>query len=548
MSKFVSLALCILVVPVFAVFNRTSGLVDIPTANILPHLGFRAGLDGSYNLSSEDAVVDETEINFHSSLGLFDHLEIYFDVYTIEDFTAAIGFCHNIYSGDKLGFAWGIHDISYTKYVSEVGRGDSIGWFDDMMYNTGGYIKPFELGSAFLLSTYSVHKNVDVTVGMGRGKYVGYGTHSKYFNSNYYHEQGGDWGIGLIAGVEARLGDRVRFMLDGDGRDVNVGFGFRLLPIDIEIALTKVEWWIWRSEPYAPSISAAVSFIRERPKLESGMIAGKVWNEDGVPLAAEVGINAPPYRKYATDPSSGQYNFSDVTPGVYEVYARAGGFEYATKKVTVPSGKIVYCDFRLSPASLPPGQIVGKATDLESGLPLIVDLTITETGAYSVSDSNGIFDFDSIAPGVYKVMAEAVGYEIGFHPVEVLPGKKTTLNIEMIRPRMSIALMDVKFDFAKAVIKPESYQILDDAAAVITNHPDIRVEVQGHTDAIGSDDSNMKLSYLRASAVREYLILKHDIDPLRLVPIGYGESRPVASNDTETGRAQNRRVEFLFLP
>ena len=73
------------------------------------------------------------------------------------------------------------------------------------------------------------------------------------------------------------------------------------------------------------------------------------------------------------------------------------------------------------------------------------------------------------------------------------------------------------------------------------------VEVQGHTDAVGSAQNNMKLSYLRASAVRDYLIDKHDIDPTRLIPMGYGESRPIASNKTSAGRDQNRRVEFLLL-
>jgi len=190
---------------------------------------------------------------------------------------------------------------------------------------------------------------------------------------------------------------------------------------------------------------------------------------------------------------------------------------------------------------------VGKVVDLESSMPLIVALTVVEKGAYTVSDSNGIFEFDNLTPGVYKVMAEAVGYEIGFHPVEVYPGKKTALNIDMIKPRMSITLMNIEFDFGKAAIKPESYHILDDAAAVISNHPEIRVEIQGHTDAVGSAESNMKLSYMRASAVREYLEKEHDLDPLRLIPVGYGESRPIASNETLEGRALNRRVEFLFL-
>ena len=544
MKTFAILAICIVVLPCFATFNRTSGLVDIPKASVLQHLGLRAGFDGSYNFSSDDEV-GTGEMNFHLSLGLFDRLETYLNVYTTQNLTAAFGLCHNFYDSERLSLAWGVHEISYTKNVSEVGRGDSIGWFDDMMYNAGDYRKPFELGSAFIVSTYSIHKNINITMGLGRGRYVGYGTHSKYFNSNFYHERGGDWGIGLIAGLEAKLGDHLRFMLDGDGRDVNIGLGIRFLPVAVEFALTKAEWWIWRSEQYAPSIAAAISFVRE--KAESGMIAGKVWDENGIPLAAEVGINAPPYSKYMTEPSSGQFTFKNISPGVYEVYARSAGFQYAAQKVRVSSAKTVYCDFQLDREKEPAGQIVGKVTDFESGQPLVADLTITETGAYAVSDSHGIFGFDSVAPGAYTIMVEATGYKIGVHQAEVFSGKKITLSIRMIKPRMSITLMDINFDFAKAVIKPESYHVLDDAAAIITNHPDVRVEIQGHTDAIGSAESNMKLSYFRATAVCDYLIEKHKINPNRLVPVGYGESRPVASNETDAGRAQNRRVEFLFL-
>jgi len=546
MKRLVLLALFFVVVPCFAVFNRTSGLVDIPSARILPHYGFRVGIDGSYDLSSSD-FVDESDLNFHLSLGLFNRLESYFNVYTFDNFTAAIGFCHNLYSSDNLAFAWGIHEISYSHDISEVGRGDSIGWFDDMMYNMANYEKPFELGSAFIVSTYSLHKNINVTMGLGRGRYVGYGTHSKYFNSNFYHEQGGDWGVGLFAGLEAKIGEHVRCLLDGDGRDVNFGLALRFLPVEIRVAATKLEWLIWRSEPYSPSISAAVSIVRDKAKPKLGMIAGKVLDTDGNPLVAEVGLIDSRFGKYMTEPASGQYIFEDIAPGTYELYARAEGFETSTRKVRIPSGKTVYCDFLLNIEPAPAGQIVGKVSDLESDVPLIVALTIVEKGAHTVSDSNGIYEFDNLAPGVCKVMAEAVGYEIGFHPVEVLPGVKTALNIKMIKPRMSIALMDIKFDFGKAVIKPESYHILDDAAAVISNHPNIRVEVQGHTDAVGSGESNMKLSYLRASAVRQYLIERHDIDPTRLIPMGYGESRPIASNKTIEGRDQNRRVEFLLL-
>ncbi|GAG93786.1 unnamed protein product [marine sediment metagenome] len=112
---------------------------------------------------------------------------------------------------------------------------------------------------------------------------------------------------------------------------------------------------------------------------------------------------------------------------------------------------------------------------------------------------------------------------------------------------MTIILEGIKFDFNKATIKPESELVLHNAVTILTNHPDIKVEIQGHTDSVGRESYNLKLSQARADAVREYLIRFRNIDSGRLIARGYGEQQPIASNLTEEGRNLNRRVEFLIL-
>jgi outer membrane protein OmpA-like peptidoglycan-associated protein len=102
----------------------------------------------------------------------------------------------------------------------------------------------------------------------------------------------------------------------------------------------------------------------------------------------------------------------------------------------------------------------------------------------------------------------------------------------------------IHFEFDRAVIRPESFHILDEVVLVLQNYPDITVEVQGHTDARGEDDYNYWLSHDRAESVRRYLV-EHDVDPGRLTFQGFGESCPIESNRTEEGRAANRRVVFL---
>ncbi len=106
-----------------------------------------------------------------------------------------------------------------------------------------------------------------------------------------------------------------------------------------------------------------------------------------------------------------------------------------------------------------------------------------------------------------------------------------------------IVLRGVTFAFDSAAITGASMATLDVAAETLRECPNIRTEVGGHTDSIGSDAYNQALSMRRAESVRRYLI-EQDIAASRLEANGYGESNPVASNDTEEGRAQNRRVEL----
>ncbi len=106
-----------------------------------------------------------------------------------------------------------------------------------------------------------------------------------------------------------------------------------------------------------------------------------------------------------------------------------------------------------------------------------------------------------------------------------------------------LVLRGVNFDYNKSDIRPDSRPVLDEAAEVLSTHPTVRISVEGHTDWTGSDAYNEKLSVRRAEAVFRYLANK-GVTPERMEVIGYGETRPVADNETEIGRAQNRRVEL----
>ncbi len=109
---------------------------------------------------------------------------------------------------------------------------------------------------------------------------------------------------------------------------------------------------------------------------------------------------------------------------------------------------------------------------------------------------------------------------------------------------LTIDLKGVNFDFDKDTLRPDAVVILDEAADILNKYPQLRVEVAGHTDSIGTDDYNQNLSQRRAQVVFNYLTGK-GVDAGRLVgPNGFGEAKPIDVNTTKEGRARNRRTEL----
>ena len=107
-----------------------------------------------------------------------------------------------------------------------------------------------------------------------------------------------------------------------------------------------------------------------------------------------------------------------------------------------------------------------------------------------------------------------------------------------------VNMSDVLFDTAKYSLRPGAREKLARVAGIISGHPGLKLDVEGHTDSVGGDDYNQQLSEHRASAVRDYLN-QAGIPADSVTAKGFGKTKPVASNDTTTGRQQNRRVELV---
>ncbi len=104
----------------------------------------------------------------------------------------------------------------------------------------------------------------------------------------------------------------------------------------------------------------------------------------------------------------------------------------------------------------------------------------------------------------------------------------------------------VHFDFNKATLRPDAKPIIDQVIALMKNNPDLKLEIDGHTDSIGGHDYNMKLSQDRAASVVA-AVVKGGIDAGRLKSAGFGPDKPIADNAKPEGRAKNRRVELVKI-
>ncbi len=172
------------------------------------------------------------------------------------------------------------------------------------------------------------------------------------------------------------------------------------------------------------------------------------------------------------------------------------------------------------------------------------------------SDGDGVADYLDKCPNTPKgVKVDADGCPIDtdgdgvpdyLDKCPTIPGPKDNNGCPIEVKEMIEELEGVQFEFDSSVITPESYPALDAAANTLKENPEYRLDIAGHTDSTGDDTYNQGLSERRAASVAKYLVEK-GVDESRLTTTGYGETQPIADNDTAEGRAKNRRVEFKVL-
>ena len=210
--------------------------------------------------------------------------------------------------------------------------------------------------------------------------------------------------------------------------------------------------------------------------------------------------------------------------------------------------------------TLQPVILTVNVEDASNELPIDAKVALKSVGdnviIASKRQSVGSYSFEvkNVASKEYMLSVEKSGYvfkntKMDIEAVAGVEPKRITRNVSLQKVQVGVSriLHNIYFDFGKATFTTESYTELNKLEKMLAGNSSAQVEISGHTDAIGNDKFNKQLSQRRANAVVDYLA-KKGIDRRRLTAVGYGEEKPLASNDDEEeGRELNRRVEFRIL-
>lgn len=257
------------------------------------------------------------------------------------------------------------------------------------------------------------------------------------------------------------------------------------------------------------------------------------WQNWSEPVNLGSQINSAAWDAYFTIPASGDYIYMVKNGDIVKLKAKE---EQKPNPVVLISGKVLN-----SKTNEPIGTNINYI-DLASGNELGIATSNPKTGEYTIILPYGKnYSFKANANGYYSVtenmdLSSVSGY------------KEITKNLYLspIEKGQVIRINNIFFETAKSILKQESFFELDNLVKLLTDNPSMEIFIGGHTDNVGNDDYNNKLSKDRAAAVVAYLTSK-GIAAGRLSSDGFGKSKPVADNSSDEGKSLNRRVEFTIV-
>ena len=249
-------------------------------------------------------------------------------------------------------------------------------------------------------------------------------------------------------------------------------------------------------------------------------------------------VNSDEWDAYYSVPASGEYAYfvsNESGYGGNDIFRILLPDRVKPAPVIIVKGKVT------DPMMNPLGSTI-RYERLRDGKELGSAQSDAQTGAYQIALPAGeVYGFRAEKEGFLPVnenidLTKAKEYNEVHRDLILVPVKKGS----------TVRLNNIFFEFNKATLIPESQSELNRLAQFLRENPEFSIQINGHTDNVGSDEYNQRLSELRAQAVVDYLIAAN-IPAARLAAKGFGESLPVDSNDAEEGRQRNRRVEFTIM-
>ncbi len=556
MGKKIVVGLLGLTLALFAEFNRSSVLIDVPTAYVLRHKVIQGTAVGSFALSTYDSIPSPYDFDLCLGAGIGNFLEISLSAYGLENYS--LGFTALLLRENKYSpsVAVGVHEITWVPYIGSFGGGNELSenpgsgnWNpeDKIIYKPGFiYWEQQEWFSAFAVASKQFCNYFRIHAGVGRGRYTGYGRISKYFNTDIFNENAvSGLALGLFGAVEFNYQDWLSVAAEYDGRDVNFGTKVGFNHWELYLAVTRLENLVDTTTSYSPRLVAGLNlYTSPYHKAPKGTeIAGKAVYPDGNPASgARIEVFSDSYTQETTANERGLYKMRAVPAGMVTLVASQEGYRSKPQLLKVTSGSststkdLVLADIRDK------GTIHGIVKDTEEGSGVLANVYVVETDdVVRTGPRGGSYEIVGLEAGKYTLQAQARGYFDHEITAEAGAGSTTELNINMSKNWIIF-----HFKPGEKLIEPRYVPVLEDVVRFLKDRPKMVVEIQGHTDSVGDAKANRALSRKRAEAVRDYLV-KRGISERRLVVKGYGELAPIGDNRTILGRDMNRRVELKVL-
>jgi len=267
---------------VFSYLASTSGFINIPTVSQYDFPGmWGGGFAFSRPFYTDDTDLNNglepepSDYNIFLRYGFAARGEIALSMYTPNTYALAVSYTIKK-EGNGPAFFCGVDNITYSKHVSSLGRGDTVGFLEEKGYLTTGGGRPPELFSIYLGMQKSFGELFNVVLGLGRGRFVGYGERSHVLNSDFFVlgddykiEEHSSWAFGLFFGASLRFPFGLEFTGEIDGRDASVGIRYHNKYVTPTLAITKVEQFGDR-RPFSPRITLGIEatnrFVFDKPK------------------------------------------------------------------------------------------------------------------------------------------------------------------------------------------------------------------------------------------------------------------------------------------